>query len=210
MAFKFPIRPYTRAQLDVMCNPASANQPEAIPHVLFDTQSYVSTTTTTLVYYQTVQADKSLGNMDSAGQLPEPQYFQVFNMGIDVLEPVYARAAAAVAGALDDVQQLVLSGRGYVDMTISGKKYCVGIPMSFFHQSGGVTGNLTGTFAATNGIEFANNSLPDGGWAVNGAIVIPPKQAFDITLRWPAAITLSATPRNIRFWMAGVLFRRVL
>lgn len=210
MAFKFPIRPYTKAQLDVMVNPASANQPEAIPHVLFDTQPYVSTVTTTLVYYQTVQVDKSLGNMDSAGQLPSPQYFQIFNMGIDVLEPVFARAAAPAAGALDDVQQLILSGRGYVDMTVAGKRYCVGIPASFFHQSGGVTGGISATFAAAAGIEYANNSLPDGGWAVNGAIVIPPNQAFDVTLRWPAAITLVATPRNIRFWMAGVLFRRVL
>ena len=58
-------------------------------------------------------------------------------------------------------------------------------------------------------VQYANNGVFDGGWCVDGAITIPPKVGFDITLNWPAAVDLTADVL-IRFWMAGVLHRRVL
>lgn len=208
MGFRFPIRAYTRAQLDVLCNPASANQPEAIPHVLFDTQAYVDNTTTTLQFFQTVNADKTLSNMESAGQLPEPQYFQVFYCGLDVLLED-STTSGGIAGAHDDINKMLRVGHPAVSLTISGKRYIVGVPATFFHTSGGPTGFNAGTWTAEENIVWADNSIPDGGYCVNGAIVIPPKQAFDVTINWAAAVNITGN-QNLRFWMAGVLFRRVL
>lgn len=208
MAFRFPIRAYTRAQLDVLCNPASANQPEAIPHVLFDTQLYTDNVTIAQQFYQAINVDKTLCNMAGAGQLPEPQYFQVFNCGIDVLAED-STTSGGIAGVHDDINKLIRVGHPAVTLTIAGKRYIDSIPATFFHTSGGATGFNAGTWTAEENIVWADNSIPDGGWCVNGSIIIPPKQAFDVTINWAAAVNISGN-QSIRFWMAGVLFRRVL
>jgi len=209
MAFRFPIRAYTRAQLEALANPAAANQPEAIPHVFFDTMAYTSTVTTVLTYFQVVQVDKTLGNIESAGQLPDPQYFQIFNVGFDILNDL-TTTSGGILGAADTVQKLMIMGRPICTLTIAGKKYIDQVPLSFMHQSGGVTGFMAGTWTAEENITWGLNSIPDGGYCVNGAIIIPPKQAFDFTLRWAAAQVVTPTPINLRLWMAGVWFRRVL
>jgi hypothetical protein len=56
----------------------------------------------------------------------------------------------------------------------------------------------------------ANNSIPDGGWCTYGSFVIPPKQNVSAVVTWPAVVTINASPVNVRLWMAGVWFRRVL
>lgn len=207
--FRFPVRAYTRAQLEIMSGPARATDLEAIPHILFDTLSFASASTLTQKFYQTVQTTPDLGNISSAGQLPEPQFFQPYFLGFDPLVLPAIGVAATVVGPFDDVQRLVLTSRPILSLTVSGKPYILGVPLSFFHTSGGVTGgHAYGT--STTGTQSANNSIPDGGYCVNGSFIIPPKQAFDVTVSWPAVVTLNATPVNNRHWMAGVLFRRVL
>lgn len=208
MGLQFKVVPKTKAQLLAQSNPQSANQPEVIPWVLFDTQSYVSTTTVTLSFFQTVQTDKSLGNMEGGGQLPDPQFFEIYKVGMDVLIRPHSDAGVAT-GPIDDIAQLVLSGRGNFTFTISNKNYGP-FPLSFLHASGGPTGFMAGTFAATTDISYANNGIFDGGYPVNGALVIPPKVGFSIQLNWPAALTLAVGTSNIRIWMYGALYRRVL
>lgn len=204
---RFPIHAYTRAKLDEMVNPVSAGQPEALAWVLWDTQTYTDNTTTTLTFFNAVRANPEQGNMDTPGQLPDPQYFQCWGMGLDVLVDL-STTAGGVAGAADDVQQLVMTGPSRALLKLSTKEM-VNVPTSFLHTSGGVVGFNAGTWTAEENITWAQNSIPDGGYYVGGAVVIPPKQAFNLQITWQAVRNIAGN-RDVRPWLQGVLYRRVL
>ena len=210
MGFRIKIRPKTRAQLAMLANPESANQPEALPWVLYDTQSWVTAVTNSNTYFGTVQGDKTLGNMEGPGQLPDPQYFEIAYWGLDFLFAAVNTAAPAVTiSPQADLISFLFTNRGTFEFNISNKR--IGpFPMSFFHASGGPTGYGWTNSATTGRFEYANNGIFDGGFCVENAIIIPPKLGFDVTLRTAAAVTLGVTPLNVRAWMAGVLHRRVL
>jgi hypothetical protein len=210
MGFRFPVRAYTSAQLQLMATPARATDLEALPHVFHDVQAFTSATTLALRFFQAVQATVDLGNFLAAGQLPDPMWFQPFYFGCDPLV-LPTTGAATVVGALDDMDRLVMTTRPTVNMQIAGKPYIQDIPLSFFHTSGGATG-LGGGIAAgpLTTAAVANNSIPDGGWCTYGSFVIPPKQNIAVVATWPAVVTINASPVNVRFWVAGVWFRRVL
>lgn len=196
-------------QLNVMANPVEAGQGEAIPHILYDTQLYTSGATTTLTYFSATQTDRTLSNLQAGGQLPDPQWFEIHNLGFDVLADGTTNAAATELGIYDDIQKLMLVGRPIFTLQLSDKNYGP-YPLSFLHTSGGAQGALTGTVAASAVFQFANNSIPDGGWNWRGAVIIPPKVGFQIGVQFSAAQTLAAGNTQLRFWMAGVLQRRVL
>jgi hypothetical protein len=210
MGFRFPIVSKTRQALAMKANPEAANQPEALPWILYDTVAWTTAVTTTASYFGTVQGDKTLGNMEGPGQLPDPQYFEIWYWGLDFLLSPNSVASVAVAGPLNDIAAFLHAQRLTFTFNISNKR--VGpFPGTFFHASGGPTGYLAITnAAAAQKNEFANNGIFDGGFCVNGAIVIPPKLGFDVTLATAAAPVLQTSPLNVRPWQAGVLHRRVL
>ena len=210
MGFRFPVRAYTSAQLQLMSSPARATDLEAIPHVFHDVQAFTSATTTALRFFQAVQATVDLGNFLAAGQLPDPMWFQPFYFGLDIMV-LPTTAAATVVGALDDMHRLLMTTRPTINVAIAMKPYIQDIPLSFLHGSGGATG-LGGGIAAgpLTTAAVANNSIPDGGWCVYGSFVIPPKQNLSAVVTYPAVVTINASPVNFRLWMAGVWFRRVL
>lgn len=198
----------TRQQLEAISNPQVTGQSEAVPWVLFDTQTYTSAATTTLDFFADQQADRTLSNMLQGGALTDPQWFEIWNLGLDILNDL-TTAAGTEAGILDDIQKLILVGRPIWTLTISDKNYGP-FPVSFLHTSGGALGFGWGTFTAEESIQYGNNSVPDGGWNWRGAVVIPPKVGFRVTLTWAAAQTLAGGNPPLRFWMAGALHRRIL
>ena len=200
----------TRPALARAANPQSAKEPEALPWILFDTQAWTTAVTTTQTYFTSVQNDKTLGNMEGPGQLPDPQYFEIHYIGADFLLSPNSVASVAAAGPLNDIAQFLFAQRGIWTFNVSNKR--VGpFPLSFLHASGGPTGYLAITnAAAAQKNEYANNGIFDGGFCVGGAIMIPPKVSFDITLQLAAAAALQTSPLNVRVWMAGSLYRRVL
>ena len=199
----------TRPALARAANPQSAKEPEALPWVLFDTQAWTTAVTTTQTYFTAVQNDKTLGNMEGPGQLPDPQYFEVHYIGCDFLLPEQFLVAAAATGPITDILQFLFTQRGIFTFNISNKR--VGpFPLSFLHASGGATGYLTTNSATVGKLEYANNGIFDGGFCVGGALLIPPKVSFDITVQLAAVPTLTNSPLNVRIWMAGALYRRVL
>ncbi len=208
MGFRVPVRPLTVEQLDAAANPSAVagGQSEAIAKVFYDTQQYEDNVTTELSFFQTLHNDKSLGNMEGAGQLPDPQFFQIYYFGCDIL---YPPAPLAVPQNWLDTEALVLSSRAYWQFTMSDKGYGW-TPLSFCHASGGITGfGYNAAAVAATATEYANNGTFDGGFCVDGSIIIPPKIGFQVSLRWPAAVDIVGN-KYIRFWMAGVLHRRVL
>lgn len=202
--------PKTRQQLYALAYPETANQPEAISHIIYDTQTYTSGSTTTLTFFNTQQSDPTLGNLEQAGALTDPQWFEIHNWGLDVLQDGSAIVGVTETGIADDIQKLTLVGRPIFTFAMSNKQYGP-YPLSFLHTSGGVQAFIAaGNTAATGNIQFANNSFPDGGWNWRGNVIIPPKVGFKVTVQWSAAQTLAAGNPNLRMWMAGVLHRRVL
>lgn len=209
---RWPVKPKSIAQLKAMSTPGAAvgGQSEAVPWVWFDTLTYVDNVTTELIFLSTTNADKTLNNMQGPGSIPDPQYFEVYYAGLDVLEPVSVLADAAVAAAWDDVQQLILTGRPTWTFELANKNLGP-FPASFLHSSGGLEG-----FAAAgtgNAIDvtsaYGRNGPVDGGFCFDGSIIIPPTQNFQVTMRWPAAVNIAAD-RLLRFWLAGTLHRRVV
>lgn len=194
-------------ELNFAANPVEAGQGEAISHILYDTQTYTSAATTTLTFFSNTQTDKTLSNLQAAGQLADPQWFEIHNLGLDILND--ASTAANETGIADDIQKIMLVGRPIFTLNLSDKQYGP-YPLSFLHTSGGFVGSITGTAAATNNIAVGNNGLSDGGWNWRGSVIIPPKVGFFVTVQWAAAQTLAAGNPPLRFWMAGVLQRRVL
>lgn len=212
MGFRSPVKPKTYQQLVEQANPRLPGQSEALAWVFYDTQNYVDNVTTRLTFFQVTNVDRTITNMVTAGSLPEPQFFEWWYAGVDVLRDVTS-TPEGITGSLDDIQSLILVGRPTWTFTISDK--IVGpFPLSFFHASGGVTGFGWGVDNVAAGgtptqTEYANNGVFDGGFCIDGGITIPPKIGFDIVLNWNAAVDLTADV-FLRVWMAGVLHRRVL
>lgn len=203
------IIPLTNEQLAAAANPQLANQPQVSTHTLYDTQTYVSGTTVGLTFFQTVQADKSLGNMEAGGSLPSPQFFAIDEMGCDLLVAPAAQAGHAATGPINDVTQLVLTGRGFWEFVYQSKSYGLQ-PLSFFKNSGGATGFGWATMTAEAQVSYANNgALNNQSWDASQQIVLKPNAPFSVQIRWPAALTLAGGNTLIRAWLKGAWYRAV-
>lgn len=208
--FRLPWLPIlTAAQLAAAANPSHAGQPEAIPWFLYSTKTFTDNSTTSATFFQDVENDKTLSNMEAAGQLPDPQYMIVHYVTCDLLrEPT--TAAGGKTGALDDLELfLKATGRAIWTLNMSNKSYGP-FPLTMCHATGGATGVGYGTFTAEESIQQANNGIPgSGGFPFGGALVIPPKVGFSVKVELAAAVDMTADLR-VRMGLAGVLYRRVL
>jgi len=206
---RFPIHAKTKAQLLDITTPDSASQPECLPWMLYDSQNLATAAGTQSVpFFVTQSADTTISNMESSGQLPDPQFFEIWWIGISVLFTALS-TSATIAGNINDLIQILNTGRTTFELNLSNKRYGPW-PMEAAHALGGVSGYFTGAPASPGTDSFANNGPQDGGFWVGGQIVIPPKVGFNITLRTGAAITLAQTPVLVRVCMTGALYRRVL
>lgn len=205
---------YGRDQLDAMANPVYANQPEVIPWQLYDTQSVATASSAPAVFFQTINADKTMSNMEGPGQLPDPQYLIVHYVACDILQiPTSDVAVAGTSNAgLQNVENILKTTRATFEFNMSNKRYGP-FSLTTTAATGGATfnGYAVGTLAAgvTSGV--VNNGIPgSGGYPFSGALVIPPKIGFDVTIRFGANTTLIAGPLNVRISLVGALYRRVL
>lgn len=205
----------TIQELSAGITPLLPGQPERIPWTWYDTQTYTSGTTTQLDFFQSVNADKTLSNMVAAGQIPSPQFFDLYQASIAYLLPASIAAAGAVAtaaGAFNDARNL---SNGSVIFQVANKDYWQG-PQFALPCGGGPTGvaTLAGTYTAGQGqlLQFANNGNADlrNRYSFWGDITIPHNQNFLWRLNWSAAITLANGNTAIRTWLDGYLYRRVL
>lgn len=185
--------------------PPSGKSPEAIWHCAFDTQTYVDNTTTVLDFFAAINADKTLSNMEAAGQFPAPQVFNMYNVCCDLLPLVGISTSATTTGNLDDFALLMLVGRPTWLFTLQNKGYGP-YPLTTLHGTGGPTGFGFSSDGAEI-LQFAKND-PSGGWTYNGTITIPAQTSFQFRLAWAAAQNLTANV-NIRISLFGILSRAV-
>lgn len=207
-------RAKTRSELDLATNPTNARQPESIPYVYFDTQSYPAAGQGgPLTFFASTQTDKSLGNLEQAGTIPDPYYFEIVAFNLDFLAlpliQTAGAAASAATGVGNDLSLIFNSARAFFTFTLAGKEY-LRVPATYLHCSGGPITFNAGAFTATTQLQFTNNSFPDGGFYIDKKIILPPKQAFSAALNFQATLVPISVATNIRIGMAGVLHRRVL
>lgn len=202
------IQPLDASTLNVLANPQLSGMGESIPFILYDTQLYTSAVTTEQQFFRAAVNDDTLSNMQAGGTLPDPYYMQLFNFGFDILNDL-TTAAGAEVGIIDDIQKLMLVSRSIWTLTISDKSYGP-YPLSFLHTSGGASGMGWGSFTAEESLQYGNNSVPDGGWNWYGSVIIPPRVNFGTKVKYAAAQTLNGGNPYCRFWISGILHRRVL
>ncbi len=195
-------------ELRKITNPNDASQPEAIPWVYFDTQSIATGGSGPMSFFAVTAADRTISNLEQAGTIPDPFYFEIEAFNLDFFCHPSANALNTAVGALDDLCSILYDGRATLVFSIAGKEY-LRLPATYLHASGGPMATLAGTMTAPNLVSFATNGVQDGGFYVGKKIVLPPKQSYQVQLVFGAAVTLSAT-RQLRLSMAGVLHRRVL
>lgn len=169
---------------------------------MYDTQAYVSGTTTSLTFFNAINADKTLSNArGNGGTFPQNTYFEPLWVNVDFLAVNVAGANTAV-GKLDDLDKLVMSGRGTLAITV-GQTVLPQIPISYCHGSGGPVGATAGTWTAPVNVQFGNNGAQDSGYCVANSFTITPNSPFFCTITWAAAQTLNSTTPFIRLSIDG-------
>lgn len=204
--------PLTRDELDLLVNPQSAGLPECMPWQLYDTQTIANAATGPFNYFQTINNDKTLSNVESAASFPDPQYFVIHYAAADFLQPLTATALANEPNAnAADMHAILKTVRATFTLSISNKNYGP-FSLTMNHSTGGPTGFGYGYGTAANGTSLAvvNNGNPgSGGFPFGGAIIIPPKVNYSLSVALSGAVTLVASV-SLRISLVGVLYRRVL
>lgn len=204
-----------KAALDALANPTMANQPEVVPWQLYSTQTIANAAVGPFVFFTgqgTEATDKTLSNMEGPGQLPDPQYLVVHYVACDILQaPTATPLANEPNAALANVENILKTCRATLTFNMSNKRYGP-FSLTMCHATGGASFSGYGYGTAANGTSagVVNNGIPgSGGFPFSGALIIPPKIGFDVTLSLGAAATLSASV-NVRISLVGALYRRVL
>ena len=203
-------------QLKKSITPMVAGEGERIPYTWYHRVNYVSGTTTQLTFFNATGVITTT-NMEAAGQIPAPMYFQIHHIGIyfDLPVSILAVATGDATPALGAMNDSINLSDGVWRIEIAQKSY----HKSFIWLAppgGGPNGQLTntGTFTATDGdqMQQATQGVPDlrNRNCFWGDITIPHNQNFSVVLDWAAAVTLNAGNTDIIAYLDGYLYRRVL
>lgn len=206
MAVRYEVRPYSYAELDRDSRPGSANQPETIPWVWYDSQDF-ATSWTSVGFFASTSSNPGISNISVANQFSAEQYFRLFAITLDWLIGATSQASSGAAVIVDDLLTIQNTALAIFNLSIMQKIYGQ-IPLHAIHSSGGVYVNYQLGTPTGSGIgNYAMNWMPDGGYNVGGSIVFPPKQVFACSVTGTAA-TLGAT-RKGRVSFHGPLSRPV-
>lgn len=211
MTFVPPIRPtikpLTWSEILAYGQPRSADQPEAFRDTIYDTQTYVDNVTTNLSFFQTVQGDKTLGNIQGAGALPAANAFAISAISCEL---AIGAEAGGVAGGLglSDASKLLIVGRPTLTFVLSDKSYGPW-PLIYCGAAGGLDLQGYGTTTADANAASVGAVAPNGGYFLGNSIILLPNVQFNVIVNWSAAQDLSAN-RNIRVSLHGTRYRRVV
>lgn len=185
--------------------PLSGQDPEAIWHVAYDTQTYTDNSTVSADFFTAVNADKTLSNMEAAGQFPAPQVFKLFGITCDVWTALGVSTSATATGNANDIYLLLMTGRPSWLFTLQNKTYGR-YPLIALHGMGGPDAFI-GSSDGAEILQFARNTYYPG-WSYSGSITIPAQTSFQFNVIWQAAQDLTAN-WLIRIGLWGILSRAV-
>lgn len=207
--FGTKVRARPRAAVLAAATPPSGGSQEAIWDQLYDTQVYPAAGIRTLTFFTATNADKTLSNMEAAGQLPAPQTLQIHNICADIYPDAAGlsnNVAATAVGNLDDSQKILFQARGTWTLTISNKQYGP-YSLTALHGTGGPQGFIAG--AEVTLVQHARNEVSPG-WNYCGSIIIPEQTSFNITVNFQNTLVTVAAEHHIRLSLFGIKQRRVL
>jgi len=200
------IRAQSFASQNQKAIPRSGRDPEAIWHIAFDTKVYTDNSTVTLNFFDATNVGNGfLSNMESAGQFPAPQVFDIHGIFADLWTALPVSTSATVTGDLNDLALLLYVGTPVWTLTLQQKKYGP-YPLITLHGLGGATGFGFSSDGAEI-LQYARND-PSPGWNYGGCITIPAQTSFQFNVAWAAAQDLTAN-WNLRIAMSGKLSRAV-
>lgn len=191
---------------------------EVITWPLYDRQTYTSGTTTSLTFFQTPngQGGKTYGdtNMDTAGIIASPNFFFMTGLEVKVIPNLTSvkpsTFGAEVAGLYVNDKWLMTYSKNFVQLVIGAKKY-ITEPLSKMVE----TNRLDGFAAAADATTAGANLQTLVNFACNIGVpyeivpfLLPPNQPFQLSLNWPAAVTLpSGANPDIEVTINGLLYR---
>lgn len=210
MGFGTKVRALPRAQVLAAATPPSGASQEAIWDQRYDTQTYPTTGVRILTFFGAVNNDKTLSNMEAAGQFPAPQSFRIFDICADIFPSAagVSSSAGIAAGNVDDLQKILFQARPVWSLNLSNKIYGP-YSLTVLHGTGGPQGIINGTYTAPIDLQLARNETSPG-WNYQGSIIIPEQTSFNITVAFQNTLVPVAVDHLIRLSLFGVQQRRVL
>lgn len=208
------IVPKTYTDLATLVKAPSGDYPEALPDVLWDTIQYPAAGTAGLLnFFQNANAnlaDPSLSNLP-AGRLDTYQYFEIHRVFSNFDSVPTITTTAAVTGIGNDVSLVLHSWRAWFNF-VQAAKTLGPIKLLFAGRAGGVDPFVategSETSPARNIIQFAD-SLFNGGFPVNGQIILQPAQAFAFNIGGNGTAVAISAALNICLALMGVRHRKV-
>lgn len=182
---------------------------EVIPHILYDTQTYVDNTTVILPFFTASPANESISNVNPPSILPNPASFLIKNIAWFVpneLETIDQGAAAALPSQMNDI--ILLGNTGILKLFIGEKPYgpwplfrlpCATFVKGMLGAAGAEAANLVSAYGNTDGPMYP--VLPP--------LLIAPMQKFRVSLEWPAGAVQLLANRNIKVLLDGQLSRGI-
>lgn len=195
-------------------NSQYGGQIEAIGWQWWDTQTFTSGTTTSLVNFFNVRTTPDLSNMEVAFQLAAPKAFLVRAIRFFVKQQPESVARAASAsvqtGAANNIA--LLTNTAVMSLTIGNKVYCQ-VPLWMLTAGAGPYGviALEGATADPGGaVDFAQNGWPDprAVYTLAKPIFIAPQINFNARIDWAATVTLTRN-QPLTLLLDGDLLRPV-
>lgn len=182
---------------------------EVIPHILYDTQTFVDTTTTVLPFFNAVPANESISNVNPPAILPNPASFLIKNIGIFFpieQETIVQGGAAVLPSRFNDIVLLV--NTGICRLTIGDKPYgpwpMFRLPISTFPRE---TATAAGAAAANVLTSYGNTDGPL--YPLLPPLLIAPMQRFRLTLEWPGGAPNTTANRDIKVVLDGQMSRGI-
>lgn len=196
----------TYGQLAAQSAPNGAKV-EAYRATVFDQQSFVDNSTTTLSFFQSVQSDPTMGNLPAQAQFAQGEYFEIIELHCDFLIPPSVLAGHTVVGAYDDAVRTLYTNRPIVQFTMKNKTYGPW-PLIQARPLGSPWGFGYGTLTAEASFQFANAGPWNTGIVIDKDITIPQLQSFLWKITWPNVVDIQANV-GIRLSMRGIWHRPV-
>ncbi len=202
---------------------------EGIRQTFFDAATYIGATgQTQLQFFQTPQGQGSPvktivdTNMNSAGQLPQPQHFLAESVELlffpGVLPTIASTGGAgsvAVPEFVNDVYTFAKSGS--LNFFIGSKTYLEEAPLNRFPPKTKLVVNSSHALQIEQGAAANQEDVVSTAYAacsgrpyfLDPPVLLVPNQNFSITLNWPTAIALpSLVDARVHVVLDGILYRQ--
>lgn len=195
----------------------ASNVLEATRASLYDTQTYLAAGQTNLSFFQTPNGSggKTFAdtNMSAAGMLSSPQYFLVESIEVSFFPTaaLTATGAAATAAFLNDTN-IFTRYNAWLEFSILNKFYVQEGPLGKFPPRNALRVAAAAsdtTTAGANQKTIINYAAADGElYNFPDPLVIPPNTTFLVSLKWPAAVAISANAQ-VMVNLTGISYRAV-